>query len=375
MQSIKRYLLLFSLALTLLLMATGAAAKQDEKRILLVVSGYGQQQGQQAPGYEFDEFAKAYLVFKAHGMNVDIASPKGGAVEADKYDPAKPYNQQVLNDPVIMAKLANTLATPQLDASHYNGIFIVGGKGAMFDLPEDTALQQLIADIYQQQGTIAAVCHGPAALVNVKLADGRYLVANKKVNSFTNEEEQLFGKKWLPKFAFLLQDKLVERGGIFESSPMMLNHLVVDNRLITGQNPASTVAVATALVKSLGVTPVTMPPHKDDHTLALVADLLKGIPEAEQALTANPEQVHIELAAMYGFYYFNIAGTETAWRQAQLLMQLGQSTINNPALDLQIAKAQHKLGDNAGATATLKQILNNKPDFEPAKVMLNSMSL
>lgn len=127
----------------------------------MVLSGYGQQQGQQAPGYEFDEFAKAYLVFKAHGITVDIASPQGGAVEADKYDPAKPYNQQVLHDPVIMAQLTNTLATAQLDAADYNGVFIVGGKGAMFDLPKDTALQQLIAAIYQQQGSVAAVCHGP----------------------------------------------------------------------------------------------------------------------------------------------------------------------------------------------------------------------
>jgi putative intracellular protease/amidase len=375
MQLLKGYLLPFILLLALMLIPANAAAQPNNKRVLLVVSGYGQQQGQQAPGYEFDEFAKAYLVFKAHGIDVDIASPQGGPVEADEYDPAKPYNQQVLNDPAIMAKLANTLATAQLAAANYNGIFIVGGKGAMFDLPKDTALQQLIAAVYQQQGSIAAVCHGPAALVNVTLADGSYLVANKAVNSFTNEEEQLFGKKWLPKFEFLLQDKLIERGGIFQASPIMLNHVVADNRLITGQNPTSTVAVATALVKSLGITPLVMPPHKDDYTLTLVAALLDGKPDAAQALASNPEQLHIELVAMYGYYYFTTANSETAWQHALTLMQLGQSAINNPALDLQIAKAQHKLGDKAGAAATLQQILVNKPEFEPAKVMLNSMSL
>ncbi|HEX5792344.1 MAG TPA: type 1 glutamine amidotransferase domain-containing protein, partial [Rheinheimera sp.] len=289
MQLFKRYLLLFSLLPVLTLIPASAAAQPDNKRILLVLSGYGQQQGQKAPGYEFDEFAKAYLVFKAHGIDVDIASPQGGPVEADEYDPAKPYNQQVLNDTAIMAKLANTLSTAQLAAANYNGIFIVGGKGAMFDLAEDAALQQLIAAIYQQQGSVAAVCHGPAALVNVTLADGSYLVANKAVNSFTNEEEQLFGKKWLPKFKFLLQDKLIQRGGIFQASPIMLNHVVVDQRLITGQNPTSTVAVATALVKSLGITPLVMPPHKDDHTLALVAALLDGKPDAIQALASNPQ--------------------------------------------------------------------------------------
>lgn len=375
MQLFKRYLLLFSLLPVLMLIPAHAAAQPDHKRILLVVSGYGQQQGQQAPGYEFDEFAKAYLVFKAHGIDVDIASPQGGPVEADEYDPAKPYNQQVLHDAAIMAKLANTLSTAQLAAPDYNGIFIVGGKGAMFDLAEDAALQQLIAAVYQQQGSVAAVCHGPAALVNVKLADGSYLVANKTVNGFTNEEEQLFGKKWLPKFAFLLQDKLIQRGAIFQASPIMLNHVAVDNRLITGQNPASTVAVATELVKSLGITPLVMPPHKDDHTLALVAALLAGKPDAAQALTSNPEQVHIELVGMYGYYYFMAANTAAQWQHALTLMQLGQSAIKNPALDLQIAKAQHKLGDNAAATATLQQILVDKPEFEPAKVLLNSMSL
>jgi putative intracellular protease/amidase len=375
MPLLKHYLLPFIALLALLLMAAGAAAQPDNKRILLVLSGYGQQQGQQTPGYEFDEFSKAYLVFKAHGIDVDIASPQGGTVEADEYDPAKPYNQQVLNDPAIMAKLANTLSTAQLDAANYNGVFIVGGKGAMFDLPKDTALQQLIATIYQRQGSVAAVCHGPAALVNVKLADGSYLVANKAVNSFTNEEEQLFGKKWLPKFEFLLQDKLTERGGIFQASPIMLNHVVEDNRLITGQNPTSTVAVATQLVKSLGITPLVMPPHKDDHTLALVAALLDGTPGATQALASPPEQLHIELVGMYGYYYFTAANSETAWQHALTLMQLSQSAINNPALDLQIAKAQQKLGDKAAATATLQQILANKPEFEPAKVMLNSMSL
>ena len=154
-----------------------AQAAMATKKIVMVVSSYGQQQGEEKPGYEFDEFSKAYTVFKANGIEVDVASPKGGKVEADKFDKNKPYNVPVLADKAIMAKLENTLKTSTLDASNYDGIFIVGGKGAMFDLPKDKALQSVIADIYQQQGTVAAVCHGPAALVDVKLADGSYLVS------------------------------------------------------------------------------------------------------------------------------------------------------------------------------------------------------
>ncbi|MDP5138058.1 type 1 glutamine amidotransferase domain-containing protein [Rheinheimera baltica] len=345
------------------------AESSDSKRIVMVLSGYGQPE-QQAPGYEFDEFAKAYLVFQAHGIAVDIASPPGGKVEADKYDATKAYNQQVLNDAAVMAKLNHTLSTSQLKAADYNAIFIVGGKGAMFDLPKDTALQQLISDIYQQQGTVAAVCHGPAALVNVKLADGSYLVANKAVNSFTNEEEHLFGKKWLAQFDFMLQDKLTARGGRFEHSPMMLSHVAVDNRLITGQNPASTVATAMALVTSMGITPLPMAPHQDDATLTLVAELLNGNITAQQVLSADATQYQLELLGMYGYYYLNTASTAQAWQHALTLMQAGQTAINNTALDMAIAQTQLKLNDKAAARATLQQILAAKPDFAAATALL-----
>lgn len=367
MKQLKLYIFVLIVMLSALTGHTAFAA--DSKRVLMVLSGYGQPE-QQAPGYEFDEFAKAYLIFQAHGVVVDIASPQGGKVAADKYDPGKPYNQQILNDPAIVAKLHNTLSTAQLKAADYKGIFIVGGKGAMFDLPKDTALQQLIADIYQQQGSVAAVCHGPAALVNVKLADGSYLVANKVVNGFTNEEELLFGKKWLAKFDFMLQDKLLERGGRFEHSPMMLSHVAVDNRLITGQNPASTVPTARALLTSLGITPQPMVPHKDDNTLDLVAGLLTGNNTADQVLSANAEQYQLELLGMYGYYYLNSASTGQALQHALILMQSGQSAIKNPALDMAIAQTQLKLGDKAAARATLQHILTEKPDFAAATALL-----
>ena len=161
----------------------------ETKKVIMVVSGYGQKQGEEKPGYEVDEFAKAYLVFKHNGVDVYVASPLGGTVEADNYDPNKPYNAQVLADSVAMQKLENTLSVGALEASDYNGIFVVGGKGAMFDLPKDEKLQAMIANIYEEQGVVAAVCHGPAALVDVKLSNGENLIAGKTVNGFTNKEE------------------------------------------------------------------------------------------------------------------------------------------------------------------------------------------
>ncbi|WOH36509.1 type 1 glutamine amidotransferase domain-containing protein [Thalassotalea fonticola] len=359
--------------LTLLVISVQVNATAVNKKILMVVSGHGQQQGETTPGYEFDEFSKAYSVFKANGITVDIASPDGGKVEADKYDPKKSYNAQVLKDTAIMAKLDNTIATNKLNAKAYDAVFIVGGKGAMFDLPKDQALQSVIADIYQQQGTVAAVCHGPAALVDVKLNDGSYLVANKAINGFTNKEEQLFGKKWLNKFEFMLEDKLTERGGKFQSSEIMLSHVAVDERLITGQNPTSTVDVATELVKSLGLIPVTTKQDIEDKTLAVVADLLAGDKLAAQRLTDNQDQYQIALVGMYGFYYLKVAQTNEHFENALTLMTVAQKAINNPMLDMKIAKTQYKLGKAKEAKITLNQLLATKPDYKPALDMLKTL--
>jgi len=343
------------------------------KKVLMVVSGYGQGQGETTPGYEFDEFSKAYLVFKANGIEVDVTSPKGGKVEADKFDAKVDYNARVLADNAIMAKLNDTLATKNLNAENYAAVFIVGGKGAMFDLPKDQALQGLIADIYQQKGSVAAVCHGPAALVDVKLSDGSYLVANKAVNGFTNTEEQLFGQKWLSKFDFKLEDKLIERGGKFQASDIMLSHVAVDGRLITGQNPTSTIEVAEALVSSLGHQPVAFSQFRDDRTLAQVANLLAGDNSVLAKFEENKADYHLALVGMYGFYYLKIAQTNEQIEQALSLMIAAKAEIKSPMLAIKIATAQQKLGKVTVAKETLAKLLLQKPDYQPALAMLKTL--
>jgi putative intracellular protease/amidase len=364
-------LVLITLFTTLIVTALSVQAETSSKKVLMVVSGNGK--GEEQPGYEFDEFSKAYSVFKDNGIVVDIASPKGGQVEADKYDPSKTHNAKVLVDEAIMAKLNNTLATNSIDANAYDAVFVVGGKGAMFDLPNDTALQNIIAQIYQQQGSIAAVCHGPAALVNVKLVDGSYLVANKAINSFTNQEEKLFGQKWINDFDFMLEDKLAERGANFESSEIMLSHVAIDGRLITGQNPTSTVDVATALVKSLGLTPVKVEVELEDKTMAVVAKFIAGDKLALETLANNQEQYHISLVGMYGFYFLKVADTSHEFEQSLALMLLAQKAINSPNLDMKIAKTQSRLGQTANAKATLNQLITAKPDFKPAQALLKTL--
>ncbi len=365
----KTYVILFTLLLTIF--NANANAESVNKKILMVVSGNGQ--GEEKPGYEFDEFSKAYSVFKANGITVDVASPEGGHVEADKYNPEKTYNAVVLADKAIMAELNNTLSTSSVEAKNYDAVFIVGGKGAMFDLPKDTALHNVIADIYQQQGIVAAVCHGPAALVNVKLKDGSYLVANKAVNSFTNQEEKLFGQKWINDFDFMLEDKLAERGANFQSSEIMLSHVAVDGRLITGQNPTSTVDVATALVKALGLTPIKSEIEIEDKTMAVVAKYIDGDTSALETLTTQHEQYYIPLVGMYGFYFLKIADTTEDFEQALALMKVAQKAIDSPNLDMKIAETQAKLGQVINAKATLNQLITTKPDFKAAQDMLKTL--
>ena len=148
----------FHLACALLL-ATAAtplhAAKAD--RILIVVSGEGRDQGKTRPGYEFDELSQAWLIFQANGFAIDVASPQGGAVEADRYDPQQPFNAALLADTEATRMLAATRRTDQVKAEDYVAIYVVGGKGAMFDLPRDTALTALLGDAYARGAVIGAV--------------------------------------------------------------------------------------------------------------------------------------------------------------------------------------------------------------------------
>jgi len=363
---------LLALILTFQVMAGSSSDQTDHKqhKILMVISGYGENQGKDQPGYEFDELSKAYLTFRDNGVLVDIASPQGGAVEADQYDPKKSYNQSFTADAQAMKKLADTLALTEVDSAAYDAVFVVGGKGAMFDLPYDQTLQQIIADVYQSGGTVGAVCHGPAALVDVKLNDGSYLVSGKKINAFTNLEEQVFGKKWVKHFDFLLEDKFNERQAHFQSSPMMLSHVAVDQRLVTGQNPASTVDTAEALLLAMGITPGGGNQYSDDLTLKLVARILQGDEQAIEEFQNNKANYEPMLMGMYGYMYFEAADSSEAYQHALTLMQLTHSDVNHPKLNLQIAKAHLKLDQTSQARVLLTELSASHPDLTEAQDLL-----
>ena len=227
-------------------------------RILAVVTSADRYAGTDEPtGYELTELSRAYYVFRANGFEVDVASPQGGeppAVLDD--DDMGAFDYAFMNDPETWAKVEASLPLGEVDASDYDAVYFVGGKGTMFDFPDDPAVQALARDVYEAGGAVAAVCHGPAALVNVALSNGRPLLAGRTVAGFTNEEELFLIPDAAEVFPFLLEDGLAEGGAEVSTGPIYLEHVVQDGRLITGQNPWSVWAMAEAVVEALGYTPV-----------------------------------------------------------------------------------------------------------------------
>ena len=207
-------------------------------------------------GYELTELSRAYYVFQANGYEVDVASPKGGQppLVIDDDDMGI-YDFAFLNDSIAQYKTTHTIAMNDVVAEDYQAVFFVGGKGAMWDFPENKAIQSLVREYYESGKVIGAVCHGPAALVNVTLDNGRPLIENKKVSGFTNKEELLLISDAETVFPFLLQDKLSAQGAQFNEGAMYLENVSHDNNLVTGQNPWSTWKLAETMITQLGHTP------------------------------------------------------------------------------------------------------------------------
>lgn len=346
------------------------ASAASAEKILIVVSSEGRDQGKTRPGFEMDEFSQAYLIFRDNGFEVDIASPAGGKVEADKYNAKEEFNARVLADNAAQQKLDATLSTREVAADDYVAIYIVGGKGAMFDLPSDVALQSLISRIYAKSGVVAAVCHGPAALVDVRLEDGSPLVAGKIMTGFSNEEETIFGKRWAKEFPFQLEDAMRQRGVVWQEAPLMMPKLAVDGRLISGQNPYSTTLVADAVVTALGRVPKPRKPWRDEVTMQFVQGLLDGNADAVNELARNTSNYHVELIGMLGYYQMQAAKDSPAIRDALAIMQLAEPHMAEPQLKLAIAEAYLKLDDKPHARSMAEKILETHPDMDEAKQLL-----
>lgn len=246
-------------------------------------------------GFELTELARAYAVFVAHGFTVDIASPQGGAAPYVRDDEDMGvFDYAFLNDSAAMAKVGATLALASVDIGNYDAVYLVGGKGTMFDFRANTTLQQLLSRAWQQGAVLAAVCHGPAGLLGVTDEQGQPLLKGRQVTAFSNAEELFLIPQAAQVFGSLLEDDLRAAGAQLVLAPLYLEQVVVDGRLISGQNPWSVWPMAEAVVRALGVTPKARQRNGDELAVALLLAYQQGgLPQAAthwQQLAADERQ-------------------------------------------------------------------------------------
>lgn len=200
-------------------------------------------------GFYVSEAAEPWRVLSRAGRQVDFVSTRGGRPPRDGENLDDPVQRAFFADPDVAAKLASTPTPADIDPSEYRAVLFAGGHGTMWDFPDDKDLAQVTASVYEAGGVVAAVCHGPAALVNVTVSGGEYLVMGKHVAAFTDEEETAVGRAGV--VPFLLAGTLRARGAIHTAAPNFAPHTVIDGRLVTGQNPASAVGVAYGVLAAL----------------------------------------------------------------------------------------------------------------------------
>jgi putative intracellular protease/amidase len=199
-------------------------------------------------GLWLEEFAVPFTAFSEAGASIRVVSPKGGAVPIDPK--TAPTEKDREKWPAALQALTSTGRLAEVAADRFDAVFIPGGHGPMMDLVNDQELQRLLAAFDRDGKMVAAVCHGPAALLNVRNAAGEPLVKGRKVTGFTNVEERLVMLHSV--VPFLLEDALKERGANFESALLpFFCHVVRDDNLITGQNPASSTKIAEELLAAL----------------------------------------------------------------------------------------------------------------------------
>ncbi|MCT4604370.1 MAG: type 1 glutamine amidotransferase domain-containing protein [Marinifilum sp.] len=218
-------------------------------RVLFALTSHFKDKNGWESGCYVLEVAVPYFHLIKNGIDIDFVSPKGGQVPVKKLDLDDPKVKCFLKDKKAKEKFINSYQPKDIDAEVYDAIYFPGGHGVVFDLPHNEEIADIASKIYENSGLVCAVCHGGAGLINLKRSDGNYLVAGKKLTAFSNNEEIAIGTE--NKVPFLLETVLKERGAIYSCKANWQEYVVVDGRLITGQNPASDLLMAKELVKAL----------------------------------------------------------------------------------------------------------------------------
>lgn len=223
-------------------------------KVLMVLTSHSQlgDTGKRT-GFWLEEFAAPYYIFKDAGAEVVLASPKGGQPpldpKSDEADAQTDATHRFKQDTGAQAALADTAKLSEVSGDGVDILFYPGGHGPLWDLAEDTDSIDLIESMAAAGKTVAAVCHAPGVLRRVKAADGTPLVKGKKVTGFANTEEAT--AQLIDVVPFLVQDMLTSNGGVYSKGPDWQSHVVIDGKLITGQNPASSAEAARAALAQL----------------------------------------------------------------------------------------------------------------------------
>lgn len=200
-------------------------------------------------GFWVEEFAGPYYTLKDKGVDITLATPKGGKAPIDPFsdteDAATEFTKRFDNDQEAQERINTTHKLEDVNSADYDAVFYPGGHGPLWDLANDATSIKLIETFNSQEKPVGFVCHAPAALKSVKGTDGKPLVNGKKVTGFTNTEEEAV--QLTDVVPFLVQDMLQENGGIYSKGDDWSEYALQDGNLITGQNPASSVKVAEML--------------------------------------------------------------------------------------------------------------------------------
>jgi putative intracellular protease/amidase len=225
------------------------------KKILFVLTSHDELGNtEEKTGFWVEEFAAPYYLLKDKGVEVTLASPKGGQPPIDPKsespDSQTPATVRFNEDKETQDVLSKTIKLETVNQADYDAVFYPGGHGPLWDLAEDKNSIALIEAFYNNNKPVSAVCHAPGIFKHTKNTDGTPLVKGKKVTGFTNSEEDAV--QLTNVVPFLVEDMLKAAGGIYSKGDDWVPYALEDGLLITGQNPASSELVAELLLKKLG---------------------------------------------------------------------------------------------------------------------------
>ncbi|MFT2141317.1 type 1 glutamine amidotransferase domain-containing protein [Staphylococcus sp. GDY8P145P] len=225
------------------------------KKIMIVNTSADYYEGTRKPtGLWLGELVHFYDYFNTEDYQIDLFNINGGETPIDpvSLNPLMldKVTKDYYNDHTFMEKLKNSPSISEASPETYDVIYFTGGHGVMFDFPDNTYIQDAVNEVYRHGGVVAAVCHGIAALLNVKDENGRYFIDRKQITGFSNAEETLANRKRL--VPFMLESELKIRDAKYSKAKVLFRPYVqVDNRLVTGQNPQSPKQVAQAVARIL----------------------------------------------------------------------------------------------------------------------------